>query len=69
MGKQRHIAVDQETYNAIVELADISGRTIGGQVKAMIKILKGAGMREIGTLPGPEDAMVPMVNMKAEEEE
>jgi hypothetical protein len=61
----KSVNVDQETYNTIVELARLNGRTIGGQVAFMVKMFnKSYRVVSISPLPGLSDAEpVPLVLM------
>lgn len=46
--KRYPVQLDKETYEKLVALADANGRTIGGQVKMLLK--------DVEFLPRPTDA-------------
>ena len=59
----KSVNIDPETYNSIVEMAKLNGRTIGGQVAFMTKMFNNSyRVVSIASLPNPEDAEpVPLV--------
>ncbi|MCJ7532271.1 MAG: hypothetical protein MUO64_14735 [Anaerolineales bacterium] len=63
MDAYKSLNVDRETYDKIVELAKVNGRTIGGQVAFMTRLFNNSyRVISITDLPHPPDAeAVPLV--------
>lgn len=58
------IAVDTETYDDIVNMAEAEGRTIGKQVAVIVDFVKKYRVVSISTLPHPPDAQpVPLITI------
>ena len=64
MDNYKRVAMEVDTYDALVKMARENGRTISGQLRLMVEAFETMHIKSVADLPHPADANpVPVVTV------